>query len=156
MAQEREKEVAESGPFARFSVCIAYEPLRTEAPLPLDILRTKRSLTIPPRPSLDPASEALRAMRFAKDEPVLVLLPGRLFDEAGTRHGQGGGWYDRFLSRVPAEWVRLGVCFTDQLSPTPLEAKPWDEPVDALYVYERKSSNRALYVTGARPGIVLS
>lgn len=155
MAQEGEKEIGMSGLFARFSVCITYEPLRTEAPLPQDILRGKRSLIIPPRPSLDPASEALRAMRFVESESVLVLLPGRLFDEAGTRLGQGGGWYDRFLSRVPNEWVRLGICFADQLSPTPLEAKPWDEPVDALYVYERKSSNAALYVTGARPGILL-
>lgn len=154
MAQEGEKEIEGSGLFARFSVCITYEPLRTEAPLPL--LREKRCLAIPPRPSLDPAAEALRAMQFAKDAPTLVMLPGCAFDVGGTRHGQGGGWYDRFLSRVPADWIRLGVCFADQLSPAPLEAKPWDEPVDALYVYERKSANVKLYITKARPGILLS
>lgn len=95
-------------------------------------------------------------MKFAGDAPTLILLPGRAFDEAGTRHGQGGGWYDRFLSRVPVEWVRLGVCFSNQLSPIPLEAKPWDEPVDALYVYARRSAETTLYLTRARPGILLA
>lgn len=89
---------------------------------------------VPPRASLDPAEEALAALRFAGDAPCAVLVPGRRFDAAGTRHGQGGGWYDRFLARVPREWLRVGFCRAVQFSDAPLPRQAWDQPVDAVVI----------------------
>lgn len=43
----------------------------------------------------------------------LVVVPGLAFDALGRRLGQGGGFYDRTLTRMRA--VRLAVCFREQV-----------------------------------------
>jgi 5-formyltetrahydrofolate cyclo-ligase len=47
--------------------------------------------------------------------PDVVIVPGLAFTAAGDRLGQGGGWYDRFLSEVRPDCVSIGVCFAEQL-----------------------------------------
>jgi 5-formyltetrahydrofolate cyclo-ligase len=47
--------------------------------------------------------------------PDVVIVPGLAFTATGDRLGQGGGWYDRFLSEVRADCVSIGVCFAEQL-----------------------------------------
>lgn len=55
--------------------------------------------------------------------PDLVVVPGLAFTAAGHRLGQGGGWYDRFLSQVRADCTTIGVCFAEQiLESLPIEA----------------------------------
>ena len=55
--------------------------------------------------------------------PDLVIVPGLAFTRAGDRLGQGGGWYDRFLSEVRADCVTVGVCFAEQVvGELPVEA----------------------------------
>jgi 5-formyltetrahydrofolate cyclo-ligase len=55
--------------------------------------------------------------------PDLVVVPGLAFTAAGDRLGQGGGWYDRFLSETRADCVTVGVCFTEQIvDALPVEA----------------------------------
>jgi 5-formyltetrahydrofolate cyclo-ligase len=55
--------------------------------------------------------------------PDVVIVPGLAFTPAGDRLGQGGGWYDRFLSAVRPDCVSVGVCFVDQLVDSlPVEA----------------------------------
>lgn len=61
-------------------------------------------------------------------------MPGRAFDASGTRHGQGGGWYDRFLAEVPKEWLRIGFCYERQFSEEPLKREAWDQAMDAVVV----------------------
>ncbi len=46
-----------------------------------------------------------------------VLVPGTAFDPRGGRLGSGGGHYDRLLSRLPAQAVRVGIGFSCQLVP---------------------------------------
>lgn len=66
----------------------------------------------------------------------LIVVPGLGFDPDGMRLGQGGGHYDRLLSRLPARTVRVGFCFDRQV----LEHVPWDsfdQPVDIVVTEQR-------------------
>ncbi len=57
----------------------------------------------------------------------VVIVPGIAFTRSGTRLGQGGGWYDRFLPRVRTDCANVGVGFEPQL----LDHVP-TEPHDVL------------------------
>jgi 5-formyltetrahydrofolate cyclo-ligase len=45
----------------------------------------------------------------------VVILPGVAFSRSGSRLGQGGGWYDRFLAQIRPDCAVVGVAFTEQL-----------------------------------------
>lgn len=72
------------------------------------------------------ATGRLAAVPEADVEPAwpdVVVVPGLAFTAAGERLGQGGGWYDRFLSDVRADCTSIGVCFAEQIVDTlPIEA----------------------------------
>lgn len=111
-------------------------PLRTEVPF-LDYLSLPHDAAlfeIAPRASLDPVIEAEKAIAVIGTTPAAVLIPGRSFDASGTRHGQGGGWYDRFLALVPRDWLRIGFCYEKQFSPSPLIRQSWDQEMDVVCV----------------------
>lgn len=130
-----------------FGCLISYEPLRTEVNVAdiLPELGTIRGYCIPPRAAIDPAEEARNALIAADGATTALLIPGRKFDALGTRHGQGGGWYDRFLEQVPREWLRVGFCFEDQFSDTPLPREAWDQPMDYVVVLDRDMERIRLY-----------
>jgi 5-formyltetrahydrofolate cyclo-ligase len=78
--------------------------------------------------------------KFGIREPVaggspetldLIVVPGLAFTTDGYRLGRGGGFYDRFLSRVPGYTVKVGVCFAFQLLPE-IPHIEHDVKVDAL------------------------
>ena len=61
----------------------------------------------------------------------LILVPGLAFTRQGARLGRGGGFYDRFLAELPAQTVRMGICFDLQLAKDlPMEAH--DQRLDAV------------------------
>ncbi|MBP6868700.1 MAG: hypothetical protein KBC16_01175 [Candidatus Pacebacteria bacterium] len=87
-----------------------------------------------------------------KESKVVIFLPGRKFDALGTRHGQGGGWYDRYLARVPSNWLRVGLCTSERFSTEALTRLPHDQPVDIVGVYIQEHKEFEFYVTNARSG----
>ena len=77
------------------------------------------------------ADKCIAKFRTSK---VCILVPGTKFDLYGTRHGRGAGWYDRFLSKLPPSWLRIGVINDTKLSTTKLARQTWDEPVNWILV----------------------
>lgn len=65
------------------------------------------------------------------EEIGLILVPGLAFTRSGLRLGRGGGFYDRYLARLPASAVRIGVCFDGQLRET-LPEEAHDQRVNAV------------------------
>jgi 5-formyltetrahydrofolate cyclo-ligase len=89
----------------------------------------------------------LETSRFGIPEPLasdpevdpmildFVVVPGLAFTASGERLGQGGGYYDRFLSRLSPSCIAVGVVPATLLVAT-LPTDPWDIPV-RLVVTER-------------------
>lgn len=93
-------------------------------------------------PKADPATKSLSFFSLRRGEPLvqgsygipepsgnasakippgaidLVVVPGVAFDERGYRLGYGGGYYDRFFSRHPGPFKRIGVAYSFQVVPT--------------------------------------
>jgi len=62
---------------------------------------------------MEPKEEALRPV-----EPSildLVIVPGVAFDRNGYRIGYGGGYYDRFIPRLPQKTTTVSLAFDMQL-----------------------------------------
>ncbi len=93
-----------------------------------------KTLIISSDPNSSPGDEADRINRLCERESTFLLIPGQRFDLHGTRHGRGGGWYDRFLSRLHSTYYRIGVGHHSQLSSQDLVRQPWDEPMDWLLI----------------------
>lgn len=61
----------------------------------------------------------------------LIVVPGLAFTEEGGRLGRGAGFYDRFLSKISRNTVKIGVCFEFQrVSEIPHEC--YDMKMDAV------------------------
>ena len=60
-----------------------------------------------------------------------VIVPGLAFTADGRRLGQGGGWYDRFLPRLGADCITVGVCFASLLVGD-LPVEPHDVALDRV------------------------
>ncbi len=70
----------------------------------------------------------------------LVIVPGVAFDAAGHRLGRGGGYFDRFLSRIPARVPRVGLAFEFQ-KVRKVPKHPHDEPVHWLITEKKTYEN---------------
>ena len=62
----------------------------------------------------------------------LVLAPGLLVDSAGTRLGQGGGYYDASLALVRPGTPVVVVLWDDELTTDSLPRDDHDRPVDGV------------------------
>jgi 5-formyltetrahydrofolate cyclo-ligase len=71
--------------------------------------------------------------KVSPSELAALVVPAIAFDTNGYRVGFGGGYYDRYLKRVPKKVPRYGVCFEEQiLKVIPIE--PHDLPMDEVIV----------------------
>jgi 5-formyltetrahydrofolate cyclo-ligase len=74
-----------------------------------------------------------RAERMAivpLEEIDAILIPAVVFDKSGHRVGYGGGYYDRFLPRIPRA-ARIGAVFACQIVPE-VKADPHDIPAQRI------------------------
>ena len=78
---------------------------------------------------LEPSREACR--RVDSSALDLALVPGVAFDRHGNRLGQGGGYFDRLLARLPGTTATVGLCFDFQLLDH-LPTDPHDQAVQAV------------------------
>lgn len=116
---------------------VQYEPIGDEPDS--DEYLKRLNIAVPtyrtrPNTTETPEQAFSNALQLIGSGKGAIFLPGREFDTTGTRHGRGGGWYDRFLSMAPRTWLKVGVARGEHLSHEKLERKPWDEPVDFLLV----------------------
>jgi 5-formyltetrahydrofolate cyclo-ligase len=85
----------------------------------------------PGRPP-EPSGELLPQAAIADAD--VVVAPALAVDRAGTRLGQGGGWYDRVLKEARPDALLVAATFTDEvrLGGTPLPRETHDVPVHAV------------------------
>jgi hypothetical protein len=122
---------------SKYDMCILYNPMSDEVDysvgeFPIQLAPEKHY--IPNNKNTDPFEFAQMFSKRFVDKKVFLLIPGTKFDIYGTRHGRGGGWYDKFLSKIPKRWMRVGVCEEGQFTENKLDANIWDEQIDLLIV----------------------
>ena len=128
---------------------ILYQPIGDEIDITIiPFLKIQDSVTVPADKNADPYYWAEKCIEKYNGKKVCIVIPGRKFDMHGTRHGKGGGWYDRFLSKIPREWLRIGIATKEHFSSTPLARNEWDEPMD--YVVVQNSDSWEIYKTDVR------
>lgn len=72
-------------------------------------------------------------IRFVEPSTIdLILVPGVVFAKNGYRVGYGGGYYDRFLSKIDKNIPKIAIAFDLQIvDKVPREY--YDIPVDFIY-----------------------
>ncbi len=64
-------------------------------------------------------------------EIEVILVPGLAFDFDGNRLGMGGGYFDRFLTKVSPNALLIGICWDWQLVSS-LPTTGHDRPIDII------------------------
>lgn len=73
-------------------------------------LKSRNALVVGPHDILEPP-----ANDDVIKSPAVWLVPGLAFTENGDRLGYGGGWYDRLLSAVSTDAIKLGIGYSFQV-----------------------------------------
>lgn len=84
----------------------------------------------------------LSAQEISLEKMDLVIVPGVAFDGQGVRLGRGLGYFDRFLSRIPASIPRIGLAYECQMAGK-VPARPHDERMQMVVTEKRSYENTA-------------
>jgi 5-formyltetrahydrofolate cyclo-ligase len=90
---------------------------------------------------LEPAGD--EALAPDAGEPLIVFVPGLLFDRQGSRLGRGGGWYDRALRELGQWGFFAGLAYDFQLVEA-LPAQSWDQRVHVVITEKGRIDCRQL------------
>lgn len=94
--------------------------------------------------SMDSDALGVRAPKGGQEIPPdvidMIVVPGVAFDMRGFRLGRGGGFYDRYLARLPRSTATIGVCFDFQFVES-IPTEPTDIAVLAV-VSDRRAAQR--------------
>ena len=74
---------------------------------------------------LEPLGDALKDL----SQISAVIVPALRIDQSGYRLGQGGGYYDRALTKISA--FSIGLIHPDEISSEDLPREDWDIPLSA-------------------------
>ncbi len=87
----------------------------------------------------EPIAEIRDSQRVSPETIDLIFLPGSVFDERGGRLGYGGGYYDRFVSTLAPQALRVGLAYEEQVvKEAPLQEH--DELLDLILTEKRTLS----------------
>lgn len=133
------KRLAELTPFQDASVVMLYMPMANEVdltPVAIRCFQAGKTVCVPRvdwrRKDMDAVEvqsfddhimeldeHGLRTPRDGAPMPSnlidLVVVPGLAFDAHGHRLGRGGGYYDRFLSKLRRSATSIGLAFEAQM-----------------------------------------
>ncbi len=121
----------------KYDSCILYKPLKDEIDYTLShfpLLLPQEKIILPSDKNSDPFELVDICMERCQSLKPFILIPGRKFDIYGARIGHGYGWYDRFLSKLPQTWLRIGVGYYSQLSIEKIETKIHDQKMDIILI----------------------
>jgi 5-formyltetrahydrofolate cyclo-ligase len=91
-----------------------------------------QSLSLIADPMATKSAETMGNLQpVSPEEFAVVVVPGVAFTKTGYRLGFGGGYYDRYLTRIPAKTKVYGVCFETQIYDS-LPVQPHDRRMDAV------------------------
>ena len=62
---------------------------------------------------MEPRSD--KALPASSAEVECLIVPGVVFDKKNHRIGHGGGYYDRFLEKLPPQVLKIGLAFSLQV-----------------------------------------
>ncbi len=85
--------------------------------------------------TMEPHQDFVHRNKVEAENIDIVLVPGSVFDERGGRFGYGGGFYDRFLEKIPYA-VRIGLAFELQVAKE-IPLQPHDELLDFIVTEQR-------------------
>ncbi|MGI6574576.1 MAG: 5-formyltetrahydrofolate cyclo-ligase [bacterium] len=78
---------------------------------------------------LEPAAGYVRPREPGELE--IVIVPGLAFDPEGNRLGQGGGYYDRFITQLQPDTTLIALAFAVQVVEQ-IPTEPHDRPIHIL------------------------
>jgi len=104
---------------------------RVLVPIPLDATHQKYEFQ-------DITSSERFSLEYVQKEALAWVVPGVSFDRFGHRVGLGKGVYDRFL--LQSSGVKVGVCFSAQLSTSPLPVESHDVKMDFVFTESEQLS----------------